>query len=623
MIIGYILADSGGTPIIIREYVPVLTKEGRNFFAQISSVMYSFVEGLVHSRLRHVETESIHLYFASSENFIFTLFSDSEEEGLEDLAERIILEIERFGYDPIQLQIDETIQAEVMDLIDRYLRVPPPDIKLVKDVLVKVKGLIGHGRVRKIDLVPPPEKPRQIDIENIRPKKTAFADVQSVLKNIEELDYKNSLSKLVLLLDGESDTWKALFVKLALMLMESDQPEMINPDALRKMINSIKDIFLQRLLELEIDEFSNILSSMNRSKLMLTNKTVVKSYITRDLEDSIAYILVASPPVDVELARMYAKLLPERSLLHSLYRSYEITYHILYSYQLPSDTWLYYIGDLQYKVTKDYQNKKFDEVVLWLRSWATTLSVAYTQQKIGIEEIKEILKLFVVGWKNWKKALDKAQKVPIALKAETYLRYLEILRLLSIITAKDLLSKEWKEIIGWTRRLNKYRFLGKIKSLDYALLMSWMVSFIAEILTKRDEASIEVIEQLDDIVNEDVWTLWNLSPALFATYYSNILWALIQLAKVIKLKTVSRELLESIIEELEKIREALKGYPVIYWLITLRLVQSLTLLEVKEALEKISEIRKEAEEAGMRALCEMIDKITEHFRERLQKSIGA
>ncbi|MHA1617630.1 MAG: hypothetical protein ACTSX9_10040 [Candidatus Njordarchaeales archaeon] len=611
MILGYILADSGGTPIITREYIPILTKEGRNFFAQISAVMYSFVEGLVHSRLRHVETESIHLYFASTENLIFTLFSDIEDPELESIAERIALEIERLGFDPIQLQIDESIKKEVMDLIDRYLRTPPPDINLIKEIIGKMKGLLGHGKITKLDLTPPPIRTRKISLKDIKLKKTALQDFKALLDYVVNLNYKDILAKTFAFFNENyySNAAKTIFVKTALLMMESSSSEIINPDELKSLIKEISDVFIQMLLEYSLAEFYNISSYNTKSKLILTNKTIIKSNIARDLEESVAYILATFPPIDNELARIYAEILPKGSLLHTLNKSYEVMYKFIYGYELPSDEWLYYLGELQQETLRSFDKKSFDHATSWLRAWVTILSISHLQKGISLEEVSEILKVFEKSWKKWRTCLDKSEKIPITIKVETYLRYLEILKILSIATGKDYLSNQLKEIIQWIRALGKYKLSERIPMIKYTILMSELLGFVAEILARRGEMSPEIINMLEEIIGEDIWILWTLSPTEFSLYYSNLLWTLTQIADTIRLKTIRRDLLEQIIQEFENIREVLKGYPVIYWSVTLKLIEALAILGVDESLEKIDEMRQEAEKENLLAFNELVERI--------------
>ncbi len=600
MILGYVLADSGGTAIIIREFVPIFTKEGRDFFAQISSVMYSFVEGLIHSELKHIETEDIHLYFARRGDFILVLFSDVEDDRLATLAENVAKVISDLGYDAFTIQLDDEVRNEVIGVIEKNIITIPPSIHFIRKIMTMIGTILDEKKKTKLNITQ--SVPRKISISEFLKKrryvKMASTDQEALAKIILDGGFEDAIRVANQLFEGKlRDHALMAFSKAAILLqMVERHPDAISLEEVLNYASTISHPVLRELLELELKSFENIRAGVERRLHFRKRKRMFLARILTESKDSLFYTLLSFPPADVETAKTIKTRLGEDYQLFSAYCDDFVYYHrVLLTKEPSQDVWLYTMGEIHKKIT-DLLSKNAAAALIYLRSYLTTVLASIIQHELKAEEALNIMEAFIRNWPSWEKKLNKVKDLWIDVRAAIYAYHLEILKwsiLLRIDEVKQKnvireIEKKAIEYLNWILNMIRGKRAYQVTLYMYA---SMILSIVSEILAISGKYSDEILDIINLLLNDDLVVLWSERPSEFAMIHASLLTTVANLARFVKIDSVRRRVLGDVAKELLKLSEAFEKLPMLYWRMVFDSIRFLTMAEQRdiELAKKIKE----------------------------------
>jgi len=586
VILGYLLADSGGTAIIVREFVPIFTKEGRNFFAQISSIMYSFVESLVHSELKHVETENIHLYFARLNDFILVLFSDVEDDKLGTLAGNIVKIISDLGYDAFSIQLDDDVREEVIGVIEKNIITIPPNINFVKKIITMIIPLMEKEKNVRLNLSTFGSK--EITIEELARKRKLEKIKDFKQEKIAKLMLNGKFSKIIEgviphLKSRKKDIAALYLTKSALLnRLINTGGEHLSLEELSKIVSDISHPVLKSFLQTEIKSYNEIKEGVDRKLYYLKHRRMFFTKILTETKESILYALLSFPPTDTETAKVLKNRFgEENSLCYSYCDDFMYCYRTFLMKETSQEIWLLTMGEIYDKMVK-FMDMNKTAGLTYLRSYIVNTLASIVQEELKVGEVLNVLETFLNNWKGWEKEIRNAKSMWHDIKLGIYDYYLELVKWYILAKDKENLPKNLLRDLE-KKAIEFLRFaLGLFKNSLVPLVqlykpLSTIIMVLSEIMTISGKYSEDIINLIDEIVSDDLTLIWSENPAEYAIIYKNLLSTLTNMAKFVKLESVRKNILAEIGKELLSIAEAFEKLPMIYWLTLVDSIRALML----------------------------------------------
>lgn len=573
LILGYVLADAGGTSLIVREFVPIFTKEGRNFFAQISSIMYSFVETLVHSELKHVETENIHLYFARLGDFTLVLFSDIEDEKLANLAGNIVKVVNDLGYDPFSIQLDDDVREEVIGIIEKNIITLPPSIKFLKKIITMIRPILSKENNIDIDLDIYAKK--FISFKEFSKKKKITRikkfDYSAIINHLSRGDFPRALELSTRLISETSDDASlSIFLKTCIFnrLITANE-DTIALDELYNYVSKISHPILRTLLTNELNSFKQIKAGIEKKFYFLKHRRMFLTKILTDTKESLSYAIISFPPSDVETAKVLKNKFGDKYFIFSSYcDDFLYFYNTLLMKETSQDVWLVRMGEIYQKMINIMDKSKVAGLT-YLRSHLITNLASLIQRELKVEEAKNILETLVRNWKAWEKELKNIKVFWLDLKAETISLYFELFRWYLKLKGKEIddavLKKHEKSAIDHLKTILSYEKNDLVPKVHIYRSLSMIVLALTDILSINNRYSINIVDLISSMLTDELAVIWSENPAEYAIIYRNQLKSLANIARFVKLESVRQNILSEIGKELLSLAQSFEKLPMLYW----------------------------------------------------------
>lgn len=573
LILGYVLADSGGTAIIIREFVPIFTKEGRNFFAQISSIMYSFVESLVHSELKHVETENIHLYFARLGDFILVLFSDVEDDKVAGLAGNIVKLISELGYDAFTIQLDDDIREEVIGIIEKNIITVPPNINFIRKIITMITPILSKEKNVKLNLTPVERKtlPWEEFLKRRKSMKIRKIDQETSLEMLLNANFSQALNVASQLIESRiDDSICAIFAKSAILQRLASLSEDIIPlDQVMDTVSKISHPILREFLKTEINSFKDIRAGIERKLYFLKHRRMFFTKILTETKDSLLYATISFPPTDTETAKVLRDRFGDDCFIFKAYcEDFLYSYRTLLMKETSQETWLITMGEIYDRMIRLLDKNKV-AALTYLRSYIVNTLASIIQTELKVDEVENVLDTFITNWKGWEKELKSVKNMWQDVKASIYAYYLETtrwyLRLKGRSLKKDFLRDLEKKATEYLRYILTLVNNDAVPLSQIYTALSTIILVLSEILMLSNKYSEDLIQVISNLLKDDLTIIWSENPAEYAVIYRNFLKALANMAKQVKLESVKKSILLDVGKELLSLAEAFEKLPMIYW----------------------------------------------------------
>jgi len=588
LILGYVLADSGGTSLIVREFVPIFTKEGRNFFAQISSIMYSFVETLVHSELKHVETENIHLYFARLGDFILVLFSDVEDEKLANLAGNIVKVVNDLGYDPFSIQLDDNVREEVIGVIEKNIITLPPSIKFLKKIITMIKPILAEENNMDIDLEVYKKKSLSFEEFSKRRKiaRIKSVDYSEIIDHVSKGNFLRALDLSTRLINEvKDDVSLPIFLKTYIFnrLTATDEA-ILSLDELNNYVSKINHPILRTFLTNELNSFKQIKAGIEKKFYFLKHRRMFLTKILTDTKESIQYAIISFPPPDVETAKVLKdKFGDEYPIFRSYCDDFLYFYNTLLMKETSQDIWLVRMGEIYQKMVNIMDKNKVAGLS-YLRSHLLNNLASLVQTELKVEEAKNILETLIKNWDAWEKELKKIKGFWLDLKAEIIALYFELFRWYMKLKGKEigdiLFKKHEKMAIEHLKTILSYEKNNLVPKVHIYRSLSMIMLALTDILVINNRYSNNIIDLINSMLTDELAVIWSENPAEYAIIYRNLLKSLANAAKFVKLESVRQNILSEIGKELLSLAQSFEKLPMLYWFF---LLDSLEILAISDA----------------------------------------
>ena len=616
LILGYVLADSGGTAILVREFVPIFTKEGRDFFAQISSIIYSFVEGLVHSELKHVETENMHLYFARQGEFILVLFSDIEDEKLINLAGNIIKVVSDLGYDTFTVQLDDEAREEVIGIIEKNIVTIPPNIRFAKKIITMVSPLMDTKK--NVKIYASPYEIKQMGIEDYLKRrkhiKMLSVDQESLAKLVLECKFDEALMVSYQLIEGDlGDAARAIIAKsVEFAHLTNLEKETIPLDEIVEIVSQISHPILRDFIKVEMESFRNIKAGIDRRLYFLKHRRMFLTKILTETKDALLYATLSFPPTDVETAKILKEQFEKQYPFFAAYCDDHVyCYKTLLMKEVSQETWLLTLGEIYDKMMKFLDTNK-STALIYLRSYMVNVLASIIQSELKESEVKNILETFLNNWKGWEKALKTTKDLWLDIRCLIYAFYLEIVKWYLLLKpdglGKAFLRDLERKAIEYLRTTLTVINSKRSPLIHVFKAAASILSSLAEIMTLNGKYSEELFTLINDLLRDDLVTLWSENPAEFALIYRHFLSALANLSKFVKIDSIRTKVLLDIGKELFALAKTFEKLPMIYWPIIIDAARTLANAG-EEGIKEVEEIIKYTEEYAPPAIRKLLKEI--------------
>ncbi len=227
MFVGYMLLDSGGTPLVTSSIVDVLGNQ-EVLFAGAMTAINSVVAEVTKTKVKYVRTEKYHLYFAYSSDLILVLISDREDSRLRQLADMVLNEVLRTVDDSSKLVYDfeakRVINGIIRKVIVEYLPSVSNLIRIAEMIIAFVNS-VGKGRnigLGKILFLPGELESAPVSVK----PSTGKVRVEGLIESFLEGNFERVVKDAPALF--ESDHARILYAKAALKL-NSFSPEVKAP----------------------------------------------------------------------------------------------------------------------------------------------------------------------------------------------------------------------------------------------------------------------------------------------------------------------------------------------------------------------------------------------------------
>ncbi len=587
LILGYVLADSGGTSLIVREFVPIFTKEGRNFFAQISSIMYSFVETLVHSELKHVETENIHLYFARLGDFILVLFSDVEDEKLANLAGNIVKVVNDLGYDPFSIQLDDNVREEVIGVIEKNIITLPPSINFLKKIITMIKPILDESNNISLELETSEKKFVTLDefLKRRRISKIKKVDYADIINNIANGSFSKALDlSLRWVSEVKDDVSLPLFLKTYIFnRLTGVDNAILSLEELSKYVSEINHPILRTYLMNELSSFKQIKAGIERKFYFLKHRRMFLTKILTDTRESIQYAIISFPPPDVETAKVLKEKFGDDYLIFSSYcDDFLYFYNTLLMKETSQDVWLVRMGEIYQRMVSTMDKNKIAGLS-YLRSHLINNLASLVQSELKTDEAKNILETLIKNWDTWEKELKKIKGFWLDLKAEIISLYFELFRWYVKLKGEEidsvLFKKHEKSALEYLKVFLSYEKNDLVPKIQIYRSLSMIMLALTDILTANNKYSSNIIDLISSMLTDELAVIWSENPAEYAIIYRNLLKSLANIARFVKLESVRQNLLSEIGKELLSLAQSFEKLPMLYWFF---LLDSLEILAVSD-----------------------------------------
>ncbi len=598
MILGYILSDEGGTPIIYKELVKIFEGSGGTIFSSLLSALSSALEELTRSRLDYFQSAGTHVYIGYGNGLILSLISDTEDPQLKDLVDYIMDRINGLVSSSEDLTLNEDLRNIVDEEIMKVIYRSPPSIRSVRQLANALYTLIDleHGdelKVRNLKVIK--YKPSFID----RLKKS----VQKIsLEKLVELYYAGDLEAVVNFADSLfddpelGDLAKILYSKAALTLNSFD-PRIKAPDLgeVNAVISSIKDELAKTFLKAELMAFFDLGSYNERREFFIRKRFDFLQKLSQDgIVSDVYAILIAPVPNKQVLGFLERKFKEKSEWLYIMCLEMDYLLDVLVRRPKDITEFLSLLGDikamLDNSLKRDLPSKySLSHMYMFILIWGLLTP------NLKFEEGKDLLyRVFDYVSNNFDLLLEKAFRATNRHKGvNLYFIFNLIYGLLlelEDVEAINRIEKFYNYIKDKLEWLVGVKNANRIMVDMYYVTLAGLIAAITRVAEYRRTFFKDLPKLLVELSDDNMMDFWEQNEYHFIHYYIDLLEAIGNTVLLSSYKEIKRNILSQVAYGIERAAKMMQHSPMLYYFKILLAVKFYALSGVDENIKRAKEI---------------------------------
>lgn len=563
MILGYILLDEGGTPILEEILTPLTTKDGRGFFSTLLSTTSELFHAMLKSRIKYISLKNMHFYLGYGKRNMIIVISDVRNDELEEAINKIIEFLEESEIDPLQIQFSSEIAEAMKERIRELLFGSPPKIGFIVGILAE---MIKRGIISVQPSEPDIREDKAMQKIRTAPSDRGEKTIEDLVKAFHEGNLIEVIRTAPLLFHSDdAELAKILYIKAGLIFhLSSYETGLSFLRELEEILKGVKTEFPRRFLEAEINSTLDVSSYIRLLRAINEVRFELDNVILRhDKQAQVYRIMLIKTPLLSFLIRLEEYYKNRSSFLYNM--TYEEKVLMILERVIEEDISLFsLLTMLQDRLNKAL--KRRDESIaryyhMLLRTIIDILLTSNITYEEGSEWIYILLNSFEKNWKN----LNKLKNQPNASKfASLYLMYGVLYRLLleagdpkakkMVNHVANMLSQSIEKLLSMKRK-------RKIEHIQYLTILTGLLSMLARVYVENKRRYPSALNYLTDAVDLEMEQLWFYNKPYYLQYYTALLDIIGHLLILSGRKDTSfQKLTYRIIKKLRKIGKEMAEY---------------------------------------------------------------
>ncbi|MHA1590461.1 MAG: hypothetical protein ACTSVA_07650 [Candidatus Njordarchaeales archaeon] len=593
MILGYILLDEGGTPILEEILTPLTTKDGRGFFSTLLSTTSELFRTMLKSRIKYISLKNMHFYLGYGKRNMIIVISDVRNDELEEAINKIIEFLEESEIDPLQIQFSSEIAEAMKERIRELLFGSPPKIGFIVGILAE---MIKRGIISVQPSEPDIREDKAMQKIRTAPSDRGEKTIEDLVKAFHEGNLIEVIRTAPLLFHSDdAELAKILYIKAGLIFhLSSYETGLSFLRELEEILKGVKTEFPRRFLEAEINSTLDVSSYIRLLRAINEVRFELDNVILRhDKQAQVYRIMLIKTPLLSFLIRLEEYYKNRSSFLYNM--TYEEKVLMILERVIEEDISLFsLLTMLQDRLNKAL--KRRDESIaryyhMLLRTIIDILLTSNITYEEGSEWIYILLNSFEKNWKN----LNKLKNQPNASKfASLYLMYGVLYRLLleagdpkakkMVNHVANMLSQSIEKLLSMKRK-------RKIEHIQYLTILTGLLSMLARVYVENKRRYPSALNYLTDAVDLEMEQLWFYNKPYYLQYYTALLDIIGHLLILSGRKDTSfQKLTYRIIKKLRKICKEMAEYSFIRIFTGIRALNLYRLMGLRISDQGINEV---------------------------------
>ena len=593
MILGYILLDEGGTPILEEILTPLTTKDGRGFFSTLLSTTSELFRTMLKSRIKYISLKNMHFYLGYGKRNLIIVISDVRNDELEEAINKIIEFLEESEIDPLQIQFSSEIAEAMKERIRELLFGSPPKIGFIVGILAE---MIKRGIISVQPSEPDIREDKAMQKIRTAPSDRGEKTIEDLVKAFHEGNLIEVIRTAPLLFHSDdAELAKILYIKAGLIFhLSSYETGLSFLRELEEILKGVKTEFPRRFLEAEINSTLDVSSYIRLLRAINEVRFELDNVILRhDKQAQVYRIMLIKTPLLSFLIRLEEYYKNRSSFLYNM--TYEEKVLMILERVIEEDISLFsLLTMLQDRLNKAL--KRRDESIaryyhMLLRTIIDILLTSNITYEEGSEWIYILLNSFEKNWKN----LNKLKNQPNASKfASLYLMYGVLYRLLleagdpkakkMVNHVANMLSQSIEKLLSMKRK-------RKIEHIQYLTILTGLLSMLARVYVENKRRYPSALNYLTDAVDLEMEQLWFYNKPYYLQYYTALLDIIGHLLILSGRKDTSfQKLTYRIIKKLRKIGKEMAEYSFIRIFTGIRALNLYRLMGLRISDQGINEV---------------------------------
>ena len=593
MILGYILLDEGGTPILEEILTPLTTKDGRGFFSTLLSTTSELFRTMLKSRIKYISLKNMHFYLGYGKRNMIIVISDVRNDELEEAINKIIEFLEESEIDPLQIQFSSEIAEAMKERIRELLFGSPPKIGFIVGILAE---MIKRGIISVQPSEPDIREDKAMQKIRTAPSDRGEKTIEDLVKAFHEGNLIEVIRTAPLLFHSDdAELAKILYIKAGLIFhLSSYETGLSFLRELEEILKGVKTEFPRRFLEAEINSTLDVSSYIQLLRAINEVRFELDNVILRhDKQAQVYRIMLIKTPLLSFLIRLEEYYKNRSSFLYNM--TYEEKVLMILERVIEEDISLFsLLTMLQDRLNKAL--KRRDESIaryyhMLLRTIIDILLTSNITYEEGSEWIYMLLNSFEKNWKN----LNKLKNQPNASKfASLYLMYGVLYRLLLEAgdpKAKKMVNHVANMLSQSIEKLLSVKRKRKIEHIQYLTILTGLLSMLARVYVENKRRYSSALNCLTDAVDLEMEQLWFYNKPYYLQYYTALLDTIGHLLILSDRKDTSfQKLTYRIIKKLRKIGKEMAEYPFIRIFTGIRALNLYRLMGLRISDQGINEV---------------------------------
>ncbi|GEM_PF-2266294 len=567
VILGYMLLDEGGTPLIVSESIEVLG-EKETLFAGAMTAITQMLQEALKERIKYFVAEKYHIYFGYSRGIVLMIISDEKDDRIVGLVERILSHIEEKNISVEQLTFDVEAKNMLVSEIDEIIKTHPPSISLIRTIANKIIAFLDSikgGEELKLRFEPP----QRFKIKEETPIVSGEAQMENLIQRFLEGDLDYIIAEAPKLFIT-SEFAKVLYVK-AITFANSfgtkiDSETMNNAYTVA---SKIADDTVRKILTAELECFIDIRGCVERFRTIEESFSDIKNKLLSSSRiESIVYLILIMPPPRVLADRIKNFIDRQNKFLYAYVDMISILEDALRRVAPDLSSWSELMGRAKYEF-ESMPERFLDSKYLYFFLISFLALWGVLSKEMSFDEATDLLRQSIDSYdkqqKIIEKAMDKISSNTIALIHSVCLGILLsfLLDVASTKEAKNISSKYKKRVVSILKWLGDIRKRGKIHSYIYYFLASSLLEILSRIAHELNSFYRDIPYYAKELAVEELEELWKIDPTIYILICMNLLEALGYIAMRIPMEMARRRILIEIALALERIYETFLDAPTI------------------------------------------------------------